>query len=174
MPLSIITYNIDPAMSMTRSVQAATPEQMELRLAVLLAEITALNALIPDDLDKWMPADGNLAGAGDGHTFVFTVTFVRTRCNRVINVLLGVPGGVINENTVFIPISDFTTRFWLASESEALDLVMNRVLDELAASSDPEVGGSLAVWQQVAGATQGTRFMGGVTVLSVPPPEQPQ
>jgi hypothetical protein len=73
--------------------QAADAEEMQRVYDKNLAEITAINAAIGgpgvNDLDKFTPVDAMLAGAGDGHTFIYTVTLARTRLAAVQQVLLG-------------------------------------------------------------------------------------
>jgi hypothetical protein len=76
-----------------RSGQAADAEEMQRVYDKELADITAINAAIGDpgvnDLDKFTPVDATLAGAGDGHTFIYTVTLTRVRLASVQQLLLG-------------------------------------------------------------------------------------
>jgi hypothetical protein len=176
MALSIILYNNDPAQSEIRSIQAADPVAMEKRLAQMFAEFNALNQDIQDPLLQWVPSDANIAGAGDGHTFIVTITWVRNRNLRLVNVLIPAllgGAGVTVPNTVPIPLSSFFTQFFMASDAQSLDIYMNRARKkaiEFGEEVTPNVGSVIVTWQQVAGASTGHRFMGGMTALALEPP----
>jgi hypothetical protein len=76
-----------------RTSQAADAEEMARVYAKTLAEIIAINDAIgppgQNDQDKYMPVDAMLAGGGDGHTFVYSVTLARTRIAPVQQLLTG-------------------------------------------------------------------------------------
>lgn len=72
-----------------RTSQAADADEMARIYASELAGITAINAAITNPLDKYTPVDAMLAGAGDGSTFVYTVTLTRVRLASVQQLLLG-------------------------------------------------------------------------------------
>lgn len=171
MPLSIITYNEDASLSEIRSIQASDPAAMAAKSKQMFAEFAALNEDIQDDFDKWVPADANIAGAGDGHTFVVTVTWVRNRCLRLVNVLLGIAGGVALENsTLALPLDAFKNEFVMASSAEDVTTLLNQKRKQLVKQGAVPGLGVLVVWQQIAGASTGHRFMGGISALAVAPP----
>lgn len=159
-----------------RHAQAADPEEMARVVALHLAEIVALNDTIEDPQNKFTPVDANLAGAGDGHTFIFTVTFTRVALAGVQNVLLGESASLpLNPPAVFLDPSLFVAKFALASDQESVEASMNvaitALLDQLAGSP----GGDATLFTPflaVAGAAKGTRFMCGVVGL-IPPPQNP-
>jgi hypothetical protein len=159
-----------------RSAQAADPEEMARVVAAHLADIVAVNAAIDDPDEKFTPVDANLAAAGDGHTFIFTVMFSRTRLAAVQTLLFGGPVVLpLDPAPLFLDPSLFFTAFGIAASQDELDIAMNvaigRILDTAAGSP----GGDAAVlcnFHQASGGAKGQVFMYAVTAL-VPPPQQP-
>lgn len=131
-----------------KSVQAADAEQMERVLATSRAEVDALNAEIlaatGDTSTILLPIDWCLAGAGDGHTFVFTVTYVPAQFN-------------------FINGDVKAYGFVVAGNGEVLNALLSQKLgDTLDKLIDPLNPTTLtAFWNQSAGAAKGTRLMAG-------------
>ena len=147
-----------------KQAQSADAEDMTLKVQQALDEIEQLNAditaayaaIVPipsTPLDQLLLsyADSNLAGGGDGHTFVFTLTFTITALNLIAALLAPLPPEALN------------FQFCLAGEEDALAIAFRDMTERFAiAGGDPQSPVGLALWQQVAGAAKGTRFMGGV------------
>jgi hypothetical protein len=133
-----------------RSVQAADAEEMTRRVQQMLAEVTALNAAIVDaNIEHPDPgtlqlavADIDLAGGGDGHTFVLTVTFLP---------LLRKSDAPLPESLLY--------GFVTGSTAEIIEPLLSEKADSVLAEADlDEIG---VIWQAVRGAAKGTRFMAG-------------
>jgi hypothetical protein len=159
-----------------RQAQAADGEEMERIVALHLQEIQAINALIDDPQAKFTPVDANLAGAGDGHTFIFTVWFARTGLAAVQNVLLGASVLLpLDPQANFIDPADFFTAFAIAASQDELESAQNHAISRILDASAGTPGGDALVlcnFQQIAGGAKGQRFMVAVTGV-VPPPPQP-
>jgi len=183
-----------------RHAQAADAEEMERLVRKQLAEVVAINAAIgaptgqnPDM--RFTPVDSNLAGAGDGHTFIFTTLYSRVPLAAPQRLLIGglLDGGGSDAayNTanfpystvgvpVFIDPSLFVLRFGLASSQEAVALVMDETINKVLTDSNvllgvtPPTGPSTRPiglnFLQVAGSAKGTRFMCGAGGVVFPPP----
>jgi hypothetical protein len=154
-----------------KQVQSADADDMAIKVQQALDEIEQLNADIAVAYAALTPtpsqplndflmsyADANLAGGGDGHTFVFTLTFTASLLN-ILAALLGSPA---------LP-ELFEFQFCLASEEDALATTFHDMTERFALKSGPGTPIAIAIWQQVAGAAKGTRFMGGVGGVFVPP-----
>jgi hypothetical protein len=158
-----------------RSAQAADPEEMERVVAAHLADIVAINSLIDDPQAKFTPVDANLAGAGDGHTFIFTVTLTRVALAGVQNTLLGESSLPVPLDPAgrFIDPADFVTKFAIASEQDAVDVAINEAVRRLLDQAAGTPGGDALVstnFIAVAGGAKGQVFMAGVTGV-IPPPQ---
>jgi hypothetical protein len=182
-----------------RHAQAADAEEMEAVVLKQLAEVVAINAAIgaptgqsPDM--RFTPVDSNLAGAGDGHTFIFTTLYARVPLaasqRLLIGGLLDGPPSDAAFNTanfpyttgapVFIDPALFVLRFGLASSQDALALVMDETINKVLTDSNallgvtPSTGPSTRPiglnFLQVAGSAKGTRFMCGAGGVVFPPP----
>jgi len=182
-----------------RHAQAADAEEMERLVRKQLAEVVAINAAIgapgqglPDM--RFTPVDSNLAGAGDGHTFLFTTLYSRVPLAAPQRLLIGglLDGPPSDEafNTanwpyltgapVFIDPALFVLRFGLASSQEAVALVMDETINKVLTDSNvllgvtPPTGPSTRPiglnFLQVAGSAKGTRFMCGAGGVVFPPP----
>jgi hypothetical protein len=184
-----------------RHAQAADAEEMERLVRKQLAEVVAINAAIgaptgqnPDM--RFTPADSNLAGAGDGHTFLFTTLYSRVplaAAQRLLigEVLNGAPGDEAFNTAnfpyapgsgapVFIDPALFVLRFGLASSQESVALVMDETINKVLTDSNvllgvnPPTGPSTRPiglnFLQVAGSAKGTRFMCGAGGVVFPPP----
>ena len=175
MPLSILYLSRTSGVSdyIVRSAQAADPEEMERVVAAHLADIVAINAAIDDPQAKFTPVDANLAGAGDGHTFIFTVTFTRVALAAVQATLLGNPVTLpLNPPAVFFDPSLFVTKFAVSGEQDPLDVAINAAIQKILDQAALTPGADAAVltnFLMVAGGAKGTRFMAGVTGLVLPP-----
>jgi len=179
MPLSVIFFERNSGVDdfIVRSAQASDAEEMERVVAKHLAEIVALNAAIDDPQEKFQPIDANLAAAGDGYTFLFTVTFARTRLAAVQNLLLGQPTTLpLNPPATFISPALYITKFAVGSEQDSIDEVtkatLAAVLDEVAGTVGADAT-AFAPFLQIAGGAKGQRFMVGVSALAsadIPPP----
>ena len=201
MSLSVINYSITGTTPdyLIRSVQAAEAPILEQLAAEQSASVAALNGQIQSAAEQWTPADANLAGAGDGHTFIYTVTYVRRRLNYVVPDLLAFTAGLLTPVSVIgapnppgTPVSvlpyagggapiappivpgpeAFVTKFALASTQETIGLAFaDAVARALSDAGVPTPQANApALWQQIVGAAKGTRFMGGVSVLKLTPP----
>jgi len=119
----------------TEFIESADPADMQARVAAALAARSG---------SQWALAYVDLAGGGDGHTFVCT---------------LGFAGALIGDGT-----NPETTRayFFLASEPSALAQARSSVDAQIATLfSAPISASSVALIQTLsAGAAKGTRFMG--------------
>jgi len=146
-----------------KTAQAADGEEMARVYAKNVAEIVALNANIQDDDDKFTPVDAMLAGGGDGHTFIYTVTLSRTRLAAAQQILLGqqvipvtptgiaaftglpIPGSTTNNPTLgaapqptaippfWVPPELFLTRFGVASSQDEVQSMHNKLVDSIIA-----------------------------------------
>ncbi len=161
-----------------RSAQAADAEEMERVVALHLAEIVAINAGIQDAQEKFQAVDANLAAAGDGHTFLFTVTFTRTRLAAVQNLLLNQPTALpLDPPAVFVDPSLFITRFAVGSEQDTVDAVATKLIGDILSTVTPVQGRvtGFSPFFAMAGGAKGQRFMVGVGMLPAediptPPP----
>jgi hypothetical protein len=128
--------------SQTREVQAADPVIMQAGVAAVLAELSGAN---------WVLTHIDLAGGGDGHTFVCTMEFADTVA------VAGSTGLVVDPLTLGI-------FFYMAAQSEALVAARNAVRPAIAALFSPPISATQVdiVQTLVAGASKGTRFMGGL------------
>ena len=157
-----------------RSAQAADPDEMARVVALHLAEIQAINAGIEDDENKFTPVDANLAAAGDGHTFIFTVFFTRTALAAVQTLQFGGPVTLpLDPAPVFLDPGLFFTAFGIAASQDELDIAMNAAIQRVLDASAGTPGGDATVlcnFQQAAGGAKGQVFMYAVTGLVPPPP----
>ena len=158
MALSIIQYVLeDPPLGrgwLIRTIESAAPEDMETRIAQAFAEIAKINVDIVDDLDKFIVQDVDLAGGGDGHTFVATVTFVRQKFGA-----LGID----------LPPDIAKVGAYMASQRDAIDAALNLTVNRLVQASTEATKNLIAVFQPIRGASQGTRFMGLVVGAQTKP-----
>lgn len=178
MALSVIYFERTGGVNdfMVRSAQAADAEEMERVVALHLAEIVAINAEIQDAQEKFMPVDANLSAAGDGHTFMFQVTFTRTRLAAVENLLLNEATGLpLDPVATFIDPALYINKFAVGSEQDSIDAltqqVLEQALDEIAGSEGGDATG-FAPFFATAGGAKGQRFMVGVSMLpsgDIPP-----
>ena len=94
MSLSVLyfTNNFQPSSGndyRIQTAQASDAEEMARVYSKNLAEIVAVNAGIQNPQDQFTPVDAMLAGGGDGHTFIYSVTFTRVRLAAAQQLLLG-------------------------------------------------------------------------------------
>jgi hypothetical protein len=164
MALSLLIYSSDalwatsgalpPAVpQLIRSLQAADAEEMTKLVAQMLAEMVVLNAAIvaanpeypdPDTLQLGI-IDADLAGGGDGHTFVLTVTFLP---------LVSKSGLPLPEEVVY--------GFVTGSTAETIETLLSEKIQATANQApDAENSPLIVFWQAVRGAAKGTRFMAG-------------
>lgn len=115
-------------------VQSADPVDLQNRVNAALATLNA-------DPNALLVIAMNLAGAGDGHTFV-----VEILATTPVNVASGTP---------FDPAAA-TVRCYMAADAFELAVQRGRVLPLTTAIAD----------EQLAGAAQGTRFMGMIVLVS--------
>jgi hypothetical protein len=169
MALSLIAYLnsgffsgfIDPppaAAFVHKIIESADPVDMQVRATRAVAEVVAQNAAIvaafPNDSDLLLSiADADLAGGGDGHTFILEMTWVPIAANTLIVLLPDLdPSTLFPENVGF--------QCCLASENEALANVFGPMVDRATLDVPfgvfPEV---LTFMQAVRGSSKGTRFM---------------
>lgn len=126
-------------------IESADPGDMQRRVAAKLAELAA------DQDHLWRVAFIALAGAGDGHTFVTQLDLgdANDSGHEVVDGLL--PG-------------DMTVFYFMAAQSEALtaarDALRPAIADLVTAN-----GAQTLLQTLLAGASQGTRCMGGVLLV---------
>jgi hypothetical protein len=130
---------LNPAAAVVDFVQSADPADLEARANALIASIAAQQPLR-------LITNITLAGAGDGHTFVLLVEHVAQGTDPNFNLT----GGTFPAAT--------TVRCYMASQQDALEAVRAAV----------SAAGQTIADEQLAGADQGTRFM-GCLVLQTPP-----
>ena len=176
MPLSIVYLQRTSGVPdyIIRSAQAADPEEMERVVAAHLADIVAINSAIEDPDQKFTPVDANLAAAGDGHTFLFTVTFTRTALAAIQDTLAGasVLASPLDPAPVFLDPALFQTKFAVGGEQDSMDVAISAAVERLL---DAAAGGAgdatvLSNFLMVAGGAKGQRFMAGISGLVPPPP----
>jgi len=195
--LSLLNYSVGGVTLgvpdyLIRQIEAADAETMEKLVAADSAAVVALNAN-QAPANQWTPADANLAGGGDGHTFVFTATYLRRSLNigtpflaqfvdnllttvsvnpgnpplpppvTVLAYPLPVPNNVYL-TPGFVPGPEFfIQKFCLAAAEQEI----KKAFDDMIARAIFATGNAIApaFWQQLVGAAKGTRFMGGVSVF---------
>jgi hypothetical protein len=149
MGLSLIQYVIEPLPLgrawLLRTVESAGPEDMEKRIAQVIAEIVKINEDIVDSKDKFDLADVDLAGGGDGHTFVAILSFTRAKFSG-----LGIA----------VPPDTVRLGAYMASQRDAIDAAFNLTVTRLVQASTLDPKNFTAIFQPIRGASQGTRFMG--------------
>lgn len=147
-----ISFPAPAAAYLVRVVEAAEASVMEELVQQVLDEVIAQNVLIaaayPDNPELLLTiADMSLAGGGDGHTFVCTLTFVPADSNGVAVIIAAGP----------ISPTGFVFKFAIAGEQDSFLAAVNDALARLIGPADAPV-----IFQDSAGAAKGTRFMFGV------------
>lgn len=123
------------APSITRVVEAASPDTMQRLITQALAEIAAAEVTLDGTTLRFFVTDMTLAGAGDGHTFVCTIT--------------ASAGAFQNP----LDPAQTSVQCFMASQAEALAKVAVQARNRV-------TPGDFAVGFLEAGASGGTRFMG--------------
>jgi len=123
-------------------VESADPVDLKARVAAAFAALFVESPQV-----VWTLAHADLAGGGDGHTFVFWA-------EAFDPAVLGGDGFAL-ENGEAGESTD--PLFWMAAQSEALDNVNSALI----ASTMPPATEMFIVQTFFGGASQGTRFMGG-------------
>jgi len=145
---------------LVKVIESADAADMEARVQEALDEVTALNVLIaaafPEGQDETVLtlADADLAGGGDGHTFLMTLYFVPGELNAVQTVLGLTELDMIPGNLLF--------KFAIGGSDDELLPVLNDAIVRAANGSDTR-----AIFQFVRGSAKGTRFMYGVGGLAI-------
>jgi hypothetical protein len=168
--MSISTFVLSPPgfnqNTITRFVQSSEPGDIEAGIEAAVAEIVALNnnTITPVN-DKYGIAALDLAGGGDGHTFVVQITFTTNLANTLYSLVYGTPPSTLLDQGGNPP-QPFHAGAYLASEEEALAIAQQATYDRLRAL-DPAPGKRFTVFGNAfAGAAKGTRFMGVVIGFS--------
>ena len=135
-----------------KSAQAADAEQMDRAVQKLLSDVAALNAAIavaiPGDPEVLLtPIDWNLAGAGDGHTFIFTITFI--------------PQAFKGGNEFDGATYGFVTAATAADLDVVLNAKMNATLSTVVPPPPADPTSANVFWNQVVGGAKGARMMAG-------------
>lgn len=143
---SIVGYaSVDQALSQTarsyRVVESARPEDLEARIEAVLAEVAAET---PDMLFVF----GDLNGAGDGHTFEYQMEFVDP--NQV-------------DSAIGLDPSLVRVSAYLAAD--ARELVSARAAAQRRMQEEFEAPSLTLVQTALAGASQGTPYMGALLWL---------
>jgi len=147
-----------------RHLQAAEPETLERLFAQLQNEMLARGTEGPDGPSIWRLAFLDLAGAGDGHVFTCSSVWVNT---DEVDVLGAIP----------TPPSLLSGKlfFFMGSSADALTAARKEAQKRLAARFDeettPPVGHVSELQTLLAGAQQGTRFMGAVLAVTAQAPQ---
>jgi len=136
-------------------VQGASPEVLESRTREALDAVALFNTQIQDPEDRLEVADADLAGAGDGHTFVVTITFVKSSINLLRQAFEAPP----------LSPSEVKMFFCMAAQRDAFQVAFDAMIERVTkAVAPPEQ--SFAFQQAVRGASKGTTFMGMVSFRS--------
>ncbi len=147
-----------------RHLQAADPETLERLFAQLQDEMLARGTEGSGGPSIWRLAFIDLAGAGDGHVFTCSSVWVNTDAVDSAGTLPTPPG--IRTAKVF---------FYMASQSEALTAARAEAQTRIAARFDeitvPPTGEVYEQQTMLAGAQQGTRFMGAVLTVNNQAPQ---
>jgi hypothetical protein len=168
------TFPFPSAPFLQLSAQASTAEEMAIAAQKLLDDLEVRNAAILADpvlgpnyaQKKLTICDASLAGGGDGHTFVLTVSVVPNAGNLLQALLTFLLDGFI---------TDLSPQFWsfqfaLAGDGEnlppQLPALAARALAGAAVSPDSF---ALVPFNMTAGAAKGTRFMYGVGCIGQTP-----
>jgi hypothetical protein len=134
-------------------IQSADAEDMQERVQRTIDGFAALNTPTGPN---WVLAFLDLSGAGDGHTFVCRLDFADL---DQIEFGAGADPALIR------------AFFYLASQAEALAAARRAPQREIAAIFDePAVTNVQIIQTFLGGASQGTRFMGGLLVNVAPLP----
>jgi hypothetical protein len=166
--MSISTFILSPpgdsTNTITRFVQSSEPGDIEVGIEAAVAEIVALNVTIADTNDKYGIAAVDLAGGGDGHTFVAQITFTTNNANSLYSLVYGTPSVLLDQGGN--PPQPFHAGAYLASNEEALAVAQQAAYDRLRAL-DPAPNKRFTVFGNAfAGGAKGTRFMGLVVGFS--------
>jgi hypothetical protein len=132
-------------------IQASEAPVMQSLFAKYLSDLAAENAPLEDKLGVF---DLDVAGGGDGHTFV-------------CRILVSDSTDGVQWTASQIADGEIAAQFWLASDAEALEQAQTRALALLMVEEDHKLE-HVAVG--LAGASQGTRFMGFMAGRVAPPP----
>ena len=134
-------------------IQAADPETMERLFTQQRNEFARINNTPPQDTD-WELSHLDLAGAGDGHTFVLNTTWVKSDETTAPDLFVR---NAMNPSRLAIV-------FFMAAQAEALAAARQGAQRKLADLFDPPVNATQVAEIQtvLSGAEQGTRVMGGV------------
>jgi hypothetical protein len=155
--MSISTFVLSPPgnaqNTITRFVQSSEPGDIEAGIAAAVAEIVALNTTITPPDEKYGIAAVDIAGGGDGHTFVVQITFTTNQANFLYGVVLGA-------STPSFILPTVHAGAYLASDKDSLAIAQQVTYDRMRAF-DPGQGKQFTVIaNSFAGAAKGTRFMG--------------
>ena len=163
--MSISTFVLSPPgtaqNTITRFVQSSEPGDIEAGIAAAVAEIVALNATITPTDQKYGIAAVDIAGGGDGHTFVVQITFTTNDANFLYGVVLGA-------STPSFILPTVHAGAYLASDKDALAIAQQVTYDRLRAF-DTQVQQFTVIANSFAGAAKGTRFMGLVVGFEATP-----
>jgi hypothetical protein len=132
-PASVVRYDY------LQSAEATGPLGMEQLFAQYLTDLIAENVGRQTPLNV---LDMDIAGGGDGHTFVVRILVSSTAPT------------VTNTGWLAAELVDVRGRFWLGANAEALEAYQEAAIAALRGSDD-----IVGVAVGLAGATKGTRFM---------------
>jgi hypothetical protein len=153
--MSISTFVLSPSgtaqNTITRFVQSASPQDIEAGVEAAVAEIVALNLGLSNP-DKFGLAALDLAGGGDGHTFVVQITFTTDQANFLYAAATGV-------QTPSSLLAGFHAGAFLASDASELPRAQDETYARLR-TFDTQGHQFSVIANSFAGASKGTRFMG--------------
>lgn len=133
-------------------IEAATPEEMSRRFVALIDTIRAENAVrVGQQLAPLNVYDMDIAGGGDGHTFVVKL-LVSDWNPAETEFTARWESGVLQE---------IEATFWLAATEQDLRIAANAAIAAFVANAEVSI-----VNTGMAGAAKGTRFMGFLAGLT--------
>jgi hypothetical protein len=146
-------------------VQAAEADEMALKAQEALDSVVAQNALIAVDFPSQLLlglADAELAGAGDGHTFTLSLTFVPLIFIQPNINLLAVAFGGTPTPENFLPEFwgfEFSLAGTAADLADQYSPMAQRLVDKSPGNDFEE---ALVIYNMSAGAAKGTRLMNAI------------
>lgn len=149
--LFAISFPAPAAAFVVKLIQSADAADMEARVQAALDEVdlqnVAIAAAFPQNPEILLTLnDVDVAGAGDGHTFVVLMSFVPDNLNGV-NTVLGFSAGTLAPDNL-------SFKFALAGDASELQAQIENAMVRAANGEDMQ-----AVFQGLRGASAGTRFM---------------
>jgi hypothetical protein len=135
-------------------IEASTPEELSRRFIALVASIVAENAArVTAQLDPFNIYDMDIAGGGDGHTFIVKLLLSTWDPPESQFIARWASTGIAGASTL-------QATFWLAGTEQELRIAASAALATFASGSE-----ATEINVGMAGAAKGTRFMGFIAGL---------